>query len=200
MKALILSLAAILAVVFVSHVASADDRPPRDVDHGSYEPTPSTPGNYGSGDITHWERPSRDVDHGSDDNDCCSSSSSYDSGTYASSTWYIACAPNELQSNVVATDKALKALAATSQFANAAKFKKAVADIGAMKDPAARGEAYMNLAGINTKDAKAVAEFVGARDARGTWIVELQRHTELSEAQAVSVAQSLQGALRGGLQ
>jgi hypothetical protein len=57
----------------------------------------------------------------------------------------------------------------------------------------------LQLACINAKDTKAVVAFVGSREARGTWIVELQRNTGLSEAQAVKTAESLQNALRGGL-
>lgn len=200
MKVLVLVLAAVSAVALSAQVAQADGRPSRDVDHGDWTPTPSTPGNYGSGDIDNTSRPSRDVDHGSYD-DSSSDSGSYSSGSYDSSGGYVGvvCAPADIQSNVAATDKALKTLSTSSQFAGATQFKKAVTEIGAIKNPAARGAAYMKLAGIDSKDQKAVFEFVGAREARGTWIVELQKNAGLSEAQAVSVSQSLQGALRGGL-
>jgi hypothetical protein len=210
MKALVFVLA--LTVVSVSApVAKADGRPPRITHEGDTGPgpTPSTPGNYGSGEVVYPQRPSRDVDHGGSSWGHGSYDHSgydhggyghggYDHGGYTGGT-AVYCAPNDIQSNVVSTDKALKALAASKDFASATQFQKAVAGIGSMKNPAARADAYMGLAGIDAKDSKAVFAFVGAREARGTWIVELQRNAGLSEAQAVKTAQSLQAALRGGL-
>jgi hypothetical protein len=203
MKALVFVLV-FASVAVSSQVVFAQSRPPRTTHEGDTGPgpTPSTPGHYGSGDITHWDRPSRDVDHGSSWDDSSDSSSSYDSyDSYGSGGGGTAvyCAPKDLQSNVVTTDKALKALATSKDFTSAARFQKTVAAIGAMKNPAARADAYMKLAGIDSKDSKAVFAFVGAREARGTWIVELQRNTGLTESQAVKTAESLQGALRGGL-
>ena len=206
MKTFVVSILAMSAVTLLAISAQAQGRPSRDVDHSnSPAPIPSTPGDGGgSGSVSYPDRPSRDVDHGSYDSDCCSSGS-YDSGYHSGyhgggySSGTISCAPGEIASNVALTDKALKTIAATPAFAKAAKFKTAIASISSNKDAAARADAYMKLAGINSRDSKQVVEFVGAREARGTWIVELQRNAELSEAQAVSVAQSLQGALRGGL-
>lgn len=205
MKAFVFVLA-LASVAVSSQVVHAQSRPPRTTHEGDTGPgpTPSTPGNYGSGDITHWERPSRDVDHGSSWSDSSDSSGSYDSyDSYDSGSGgggtAVVCAPKDLQSNVVATDKTLKTLATSKDFASAARFQKTVAAIGAMKNPAARADAYMKLAGIDSKDSKAVFAFVGAREARGTWVVELQRTTGLTESQAVKTAESLQGALRGGL-
>ena len=210
MKVLVIVLAFAVAAISTQTVR-ADGRPPRTTHENDTGPEPvdSTPGNYGSGETVTWERPSRDVEHESSSSWGGSSyeRESYDHGSYghynhgsyAGGSTAIYCAPKDIQSNVVATDQALKALAASKDFASADKFKKTIAGIGSMKNPAARADAYMALAGINAKDSKAVFSFVGAREARGTWIVELQRKTGLSETQAVKTAQSLQAALRGGL-
>lgn len=56
------------------------------------------------------------------------------------------------------------------------------------------------MVGINPKDSKAVVAFIGAREARGSWLVELQRNSDLNEQQAEVVASTLQTTLRGGLQ
>jgi hypothetical protein len=189
---------ATLAAVSVSvSVARANpDRPTHEGDTGP-GPADSTPGDGGGhGSWSNPERPSRDNDHSSD------SSGGYDTGAGYDSNgvWsYGGCAPSDIQSNVAATDKTLKALVATPAFAKATEFKSTVAQIAAMKNPAARGDAYMKLAGINTKNSADVLAFVGARDAKGTWIVELERNGKLNEQQAETVAGSLQSALRGGL-
>ncbi len=209
MKAFVFVLA-LMTMAGAANIASAQARPPRTTHEGDTGPEPrdSSPGHYGSGDTTSWERPSRDVDHGSSwgrgSSSCCDTSYNdddrYDSRVSSDSGGTaVYCAPKDIQSNVTATDKALRTLAASKDFATAAKFQKAVKGIGSMKNPAARADAYMKLAGINARDSKAVFAFVGARETRGTWIVELQKNAGLTEKQAEKTATSLQHALRGGL-
>lgn len=111
----------------------------------------------------------------------------------------VGCAPATFEGNVSSTDKALKALATSSDFATATSFKSQVSKIASMKDVGAKATAYMNLAGIDANDNKAIIEFVGARDAKGAWITDLQRNADLTNAQAETVARKLQGALRGNL-
>lgn len=118
--------------------------------------------------------------------------------TYIGGT--IACAPATFEGNVSATDKVLKSLAASQDFASATEFKSQVAKISAMNDAAAKANAYMKLAGIDSSNNDAIVAFVGARDAKGTWVTDLQRNANLSNAQAELVASKLQSALRGNLQ
>jgi hypothetical protein len=58
----------------------------------------------------------------------------------------------------------------------------------------------LQLAGINSSDKAAVAAFIGSRDAKGSWVTDLQRNADLTNAQAEIVALKLQTALRGNLQ
>ncbi len=120
------------------------------------------------------------------------------SDTYAGGT--IACAPKTFEGNVAATDRVLKSVLATSDFASASQFKAQVAKISAMNDAGAKATAYLKIAGINSNDSKAVVAFVGARDAKGAWITDLQRNADLTSTQAETVASKLQNALRGSLQ
>ena len=118
--------------------------------------------------------------------------------TYVGGT--VACAPKTFEGNVAATDQVLKTLLASSDFSSATQFKAQVAKISALKDAGAKATAYLKIAGINSNDSKAVVAFVGARGAKGAWITDLQRNSDLTSAQAETVASKLQGALRGVLQ
>jgi hypothetical protein len=203
MKVVIRSFVILLALTsLATYGSSAQARPDRPTHEGDTGPgpTPSTPGDGGgSSTISYPDRPSRDVSHGDSSGDY---EPSYgDAGGYVGGggSIGIACAPSDIQSNVASTERTLTALAKSQDFQSAVKFQTVIAKISAIKDNSAKASAYMGLAGINAKDSKAVFEFVGAREARGTWIVELERNAGLSESQAVSVANSLQSALRGGL-
>ena len=117
--------------------------------------------------------------------------------TYVGGT--VACSPKTFEGNVTATDSVLKTLAASKDFASASSFKAKVSKISAMSDAAAKATAYLKLAGINSGDNAAIVAFVGARNAKGSWITDLQRNADLSNAQAEVVAAKLQTALRGNL-
>lgn len=117
---------------------------------------------------------------------------------YVSGT--IVCAPQMVQDNVVTTEKTLNALAATADFATAKTFKSELAQVAALKDAGEKAQAYLQLAGIDSNDKAAVAAFIGSRDAKGSWITDLQRNADLTNAQAEAVASKLQTALRGNLQ
>jgi|GEM_PF-4528627 len=122
----------------------------------------------------------------------------HDNDGYVSGS--VACAPETVEGNVATTQKTLNALAATPAFATAKTFKSELAQVAAMKDAGVKAQAYLQLAGIDSKDKAAVANFIGARDAKGSWITDLQRNADLSNTQAEAVALKLQTALRGNLQ
>lgn len=111
----------------------------------------------------------------------------------------IQCSPKDLSGNVATTDKTLKALASSDSFAASNDFKAQVARISTLQSSDQKAAEYFALAGIDAKDSKAVIDFIGAREAKGSWIVDLQRNANLSESQAEKVASALQSALRGGL-
>jgi hypothetical protein len=122
----------------------------------------------------------------------------YCDGGYVGGT--IACSPEVVQGNVAATDRVMSELIATPDFATAKTFKAEIAQVAKMKDSAERADAYMKLAGIDSAKKSAVADFVGSRNAKGAWITDLQRNSDLTSAQAEAVALKLQTALRGNLQ
>lgn len=110
----------------------------------------------------------------------------------------ISCAPEVVQGNVAATDRVLSNLAASPEFASASQFKSVVASI-AREKTAVKVDRYFALIGVDARDSKAVADFIGARDVRGAWLTSLERSTGVSDAQAETVARELQSALRGSL-
>ena len=112
----------------------------------------------------------------------------------------VACAPEVLQGNVAATDRTLATLAASPEFATATEFKAQIQRIAALKAADQRASEYFKLIGVDASNKEAVVEFIGARDVNSAQVVELQRSTQLSDAQANKVATTLQTALRGNLQ
>jgi hypothetical protein len=112
----------------------------------------------------------------------------------------VACAPETVEGNVAATERTLNTLAASTDFATAKTFKSELAQVSALKDAGEKAQAYLQLAGIDSNDKAAVANFIGSRDAKGAWITDLQRNADLTSAQAETVASKLQTALRGNLQ
>lgn len=110
------------------------------------------------------------------------------------------CAPEVVEGNTKATDRVLSNLVASPEFAEAKSFKVEVTRIAALKDSGLKAQNYLAILGIDPEDSAAVVEFIGARDARGAWLYELQRNSGLNAEQAQQVAQAVQNALRGGLQ
>lgn len=122
----------------------------------------------------------------------------YCGGDYVSGS--VACSPEVVQGNVAATDRVMASIVASPAFATAKTFKSEIAQVAKIKDQAERADAYMQLAGIDSKNKAAVAAFVGSRDAKGAWVTDLQRNADLTSAQAEAVSLQLQTALRGNLQ
>jgi hypothetical protein len=110
------------------------------------------------------------------------------------------CAPEVVEGNVAATQRVLSALAASPEFASASQFKTVVNEISAVRGDDARVARYFGLIGIDSHDSAAIADFVGAREVRGTWLMSLEKSTGVTSAQADLVASRLQKALRGDLQ
>lgn len=109
------------------------------------------------------------------------------------------CAPEVVEGNVAATERTLKTVVATPQFANAAAFKSTLQSIAKLKSQNAKVAKYFALIGVDGSNNEAVVNFVGARDIKPEWITNLQRSTQLNDQQADIVARRLQTALRGNL-
>ena len=112
----------------------------------------------------------------------------------------VSCAPEVVDGNVKATDRTLKTLAASSQFANAKTFKAQVSKISALKKSGEKANKYLALVGIDAHNSQAVVDFIGAREVKGQWLNSLEKNSRLTSAQAETVARELQSVLRGGLE
>jgi hypothetical protein len=110
------------------------------------------------------------------------------------------CAPEVVDGNVAATQRVLASLASSPEFAKAQQFKSVVHEIATVRAGETRVARYFALIGIDSRDSAAVAEFVGAREVRGTWLASLEKSTGVTPAQADVIASKLQNALRGDLQ
>jgi hypothetical protein len=111
----------------------------------------------------------------------------------------ISCAPEVVKGNIAATDRVLSTLSTSQEFASATQFKTVVAQI-AQDKTSAKVTRYFALIGVDARDSKAVADFIGARDVRGAWLSSLEHSTGVTGTQAETVARELQKALRGSLQ
>ena len=112
----------------------------------------------------------------------------------------VECAPEVVDGNVKATDRALSELAASSAFASAKTFRAQVSKIATVKKSADKADQYLALVGVDAGNSEAVVEFIGARDVKGQWLSSLEKNSNLTSKQAEAVATKLQNVLRGGLQ
>jgi hypothetical protein len=110
------------------------------------------------------------------------------------------CAPEIIQGNVAATDRILKDLSNSKNFANAGRFRAVVAQISKQKDARVRMSAYLALADVNAANPTEVAHFVGERSVPEAQLAALARSTNLDRTQAAVVIESLDRGLRGSLQ
>lgn len=110
------------------------------------------------------------------------------------------CAPEVVDGNMTATERTLKTVLASADFAQASQFKSLVSQISSLKNPSAKVAQYFALIGVDSRDSAAVAEFIGAREIKSQWLSSLERSAQLTSAQADFVASKLQTALRGSLQ
>lgn len=121
----------------------------------------------------------------------------YGGGYYGETN--VNCAPEVVEGNTQATARTLKALVAQPEFVNAKTFKAEVARIAALKDKNDQTNNYLAMVGINPENSAEIVAFIGAREAKGQWINDLEKNADLSTKQAEQVAQAVQSALRGGL-
>lgn len=212
-----------LALVFIAAAQAEAQRPPRGGGpggsgrgiggggfgrggHGSI----GRPGHGGPrGGSGSWGRPSRHYPRGGSTviyrpvpypypTGYCGLYGCYDNSYYGSTS--VNCAPEIVEGNTKATERTLAALVKSADFAQAKTFKAEVARIGAMKDNLDKTNNYLAMVGIDPEDSKAVVAFIGAREAKGAWLNDLEKNSGLNSKQAEQVAQAIQSALRGGLQ
>ncbi|RYZ82303.1 MAG: hypothetical protein EOP06_21925 [Proteobacteria bacterium] len=111
----------------------------------------------------------------------------------------INCAPEVIEGNVNATSRTLSSLLQTDDFNSASLFRKQVAQISNETVIGKKAQLFLALVGVDAQDSEAVVEFVGARDVKASWLMSLERNSDLTRSQATIVAAKLQTELRGSL-
>lgn len=113
---------------------------------------------------------------------------------YLSST----CAPEVVNGNVTATDRALNEIASSEDFSKAVKFQDIVGQINTTTDTKEKMGLYFTL--VDVEDSNEIAHFIGARDSElRSYAQKLEQNAELSAEQADLVVKKLVQTLKGGL-
>lgn len=108
------------------------------------------------------------------------------------------CAPEVVNGNMTATERALNELAASPDFADAEKFQGIVAQVNETQDAETKMGLYFTL--VDVKDPTEIVQFIGARDEElKAYAQVLEKNAELSSEQADIVVQKLVTTLKGGL-
>lgn len=108
------------------------------------------------------------------------------------------CAPEVVDGNLSATERALVELSLTEDFAEAHAFNEIVETIVKTHDAQEKMGLYFSL--VDLKDATEIVQFIGARDNElGAYAQVLEQNAELSSEQAMQVVETLAQTLRGGL-
>lgn len=114
-------------------------------------------------------------------------------GLFASS-----CAPEVVDGNISATDRALNEVAASEDFAQASKFQSIVEQINNTKETKEKMGLYFTL--VDVEDSSEIAHFIGARDSElREYAQKLEQNADLSAEQADLVVSKLVQTLKGGL-
>ena len=96
---------------------------------------------------------------------------------------YRRCSPEMTQNSTSLVQKTLSSVAADQNFASANTFQTFVASTSQLTDATAKLHAYLGAVGVDSNDAAAVAEFVGARD-HSSYVTAAEKNLGLTQAQA----------------
>lgn len=107
---------------------------------------------------------------------------------------YWRCSPEMTQSSTSVVQKILSDAAASPSFDASPNFKEFVANTSSMANPADKLHAYLGAVGVDSTDANAVAQFMGARD-HSTYVAAAEKNLSLTEAQADQLVQGVTAAL-----
>jgi hypothetical protein len=108
------------------------------------------------------------------------------------------CAPEVVDGNLSATERALVDLSLSEDFADAHSFQGMVEDIVKTMDAQEKMGKYFSL--VDLKDATEIVHFIGARDEElSSYAQILEQKADLSSEQAMLVVEKLTQTLRGGL-
>lgn len=131
--------------------------------------------------------------HGSDDAIIIGAAAGAVAGFFASS-----CAPEVVDGNVSATDRALNEIVTSKDFEEAQKFQEIVGQINDTQDTRKKMGLYFSL--VDVKDSNEIAHFIGARESDlRQYAQKLELNAELSAEQADIVVKKLVQTLKGGL-
>lgn len=108
------------------------------------------------------------------------------------------CAPEVVDGNVSATDRALNEIASSQDFSKAEKFQGIVDQINNTEDTKEKMGLYFTL--VDVQDSSEIAHFIGARDSElREYAQKLEQNADLSAEQADLVVGKLVQTLKGGL-
>ena len=105
------------------------------------------------------------------------------------------CSQEYKDSSVQVTQGVLQEVAQREDFESASRFRDFVTNTSQLSESDAKLRAYFAVIGVNTSDADAVMNFIGARDHSG-YAQEAQRHLGLTPAQADILVQKFNAAAR----
>ena len=108
------------------------------------------------------------------------------SSTSAFAHWhhgYGRCSPEMTQNSTSLVQKTLASVAADQNFASATGFQDFVASTGQMQNATDKLHAYLGAVGVDSNNAAAVAEFIGARD-HSNYVTAAEKNLGLTQAQA----------------
>lgn len=108
------------------------------------------------------------------------------------------CAPEVVDGNVSATDRALNEIADSQDFAKAQKFQEIVDQINDTKNIEEKMGLYFTL--VDVQDSEEIAHFIGARDSElREYAQKLEQNADLSAEQADLIVGKLVQTLKGAL-
>lgn len=108
------------------------------------------------------------------------------------------CAPEIVEGNLSATERALVEIANTEDFIEAEKFQDIVDQIIKTHDAKEKMGLYLTL--VDVEDATEIAHFIGARESElSKYVQVLEARADLSSEQAQLVVEKMISTLKGGL-
>jgi len=108
------------------------------------------------------------------------------------------CAPEMVEGNLSATERALVEIANTEAFADAEKFQDIVDQVITTQDAKEKMGLFLTL--VDVSDATEIAHFIGARESElSKYTQSLEARADLSSEQAQLVVEKMITTLKGGL-
>lgn len=95
----------------------------------------------------------------------------------------VACSPEVKQNALSVAQQTLTEVANSKEFENATRFRDFVAASSSLANADDKFQSYLSVVGVDSRDAKSVADFIGARD-KSSYISVAEQKLGLTTAQA----------------